>query len=161
MSKGTEFQFFLTLVFLLGFPVTLTTADSHSVEKENSKSKSVRKGKEGAVRKGRGVEDGEEMDSVEEEEKEEDGLSLDREMTSIDDHDSEEGEEEEGEEKEEEDGKEKEFKLDWDVLLARVLSQCTACKIYTSKFVSLLFQERRGWIVRRNSGAKGDSVTQF
>ena len=113
LSKGTEFQFFLTLVFLLEFP---TTANSHSVERENS---SVRK-EEGRA-EGR-VKDGEEMDSMEEEEKEEDGLSLDREMTSIDDHDSEEGEEEE-------DGKVKEVELDWDMLLTRVLSQYTICKI--------------------------------
>ena len=117
LSKGTEFQFFLTLVFLLGFP---TTANSHSVEKENSKSKSKRKEEERAVRKECRVEDGEEVDSTEEEEKE-DGLSLDREMTSIDDHDS--------EEEEEEDGKVKKVELDWDMLLTRVLSQYTLCKI--------------------------------
>lgn len=122
LSKGTEFQFFLTLVFLLGFPVTLTTADTHSVEKENYKSKVVRRKEEDrAVRKGRRVDDGEEMDITEEEEKEEDGLSLDRVMTSIDDHDS--------EEEEEEDGKVKEVELDWDMLLTRVLSQYTTCKI--------------------------------
>lgn len=114
MSKGTEFQFFLTLVFLLGFP---TTANSHSVERENSKSKSIRKEEERTVRKEGRVEDGEEVDSMEEEEKE-DGLSLDREMTSTDDHDSE-------EEEEEEDGKVKEVELDWDMLLIRVLSQYT------------------------------------
>lgn len=163
LSKEIEFQFFLTLIFLLGFPVPPRTADSHSVEKENSKSKVIRKKEERAIRKRRG----EKMDSMEEEGKEEYSLSLDGEMMSINDHESKERDEEEEEEKEEEeeeveeeDGTQKEVEVDWDMLLARVLSQYTVSNI-TLKFMTLLFQERRGWIRRRNSGTKRDSVTHF